>query len=300
MSTLFGSDDAADAYVESFAAAGLEVGERLGTGHFSVVYAGTVNQLPVAIKVPTALSPDSDREARMLELVRGCPHAQRIVALPAPCPFLVTELLASAPRGLLDARLTVAALRAVLSCVVECLAEAHRRGIAHGDVKRENIIVAPDLRSAGLIDWAFACRITDRMNPMVGSRLSRSPEMLLNFAGFGCKADVWAVGVVILDVLTNRGLPWNASNTWMQLAEMTKVFGGAAVRRYADELGVTIKTVALEKFTEEPTATFEDFIVRDDLRDAELIGLMKVLLSLDYRQRPTAAEVQQHPFFAPR
>jgi hypothetical protein len=48
-----------------------------------------------------------------------------------------------------------------------------------------------------------------------------------------------AVDVVILEVLTDRKLPWNASNVWLELAEMTKLFGGEAIEQHAKELNMT-------------------------------------------------------------
>jgi hypothetical protein len=77
---------------------------------------------------------------------------------------------------------------------------------------------------------------------------------------------------------------------------MTKLFGGAIVRNYAAELGVTVNSVSLEKFIEEPELAVEDLIVRDDLRDGALVDVMKALLTLDYRSRPTGA----HSSFLPR
>jgi serine/threonine protein kinase len=121
--------------------------------------------------------------------------------------------------------------------------------------------------------------------------------MLLNFTGFRTAGDVWAVGVIILDVLTNHVLPWNASNAWLEVAEMTKIFGGAVMRKYATEIGVTVQDIALKKFVENPSVTFEELVVRRDLRDSGLINLMKRLLTLDYRLRPTAEQALADLFF---
>jgi serine/threonine protein kinase len=153
------------------------------------------------------------------------------------------------------------------------------------------------MKIATLIDWCFGCQISEKMSPLVGARMWRSPEMLLNFSGFGSTADIWAVGVLILDILTGHKLPWNASNAWLEVAEMTKIFGGVAIRNYAKELGVKIQDVALEKFVEEPIETFEGIIVREDLKDEGWIEIMKDLLTLNYQRRLTAQQALEHPFF---
>jgi serine/threonine protein kinase len=131
MASIFGTPDALDEFVQSIDFEGLEIGERLGSGNFSVVYQGTFNSTRVAVKVFTSESPDTDRESQVLQLIKGCPHAQQFIAAPESYPIQITELVDSAPQRSIDQSLTLVSLRAILQSVLECLAAVHARGIVH-------------------------------------------------------------------------------------------------------------------------------------------------------------------------
>jgi serine/threonine protein kinase len=158
----------------------------------------------------------------------------------------------------------------------------------------DNVIVKSDFSESVLIDWGFACLVTDNMSPLVGARLYRSPEMLMGYTKYGTAGDIWAVGVIILDILSGHKLPWDASNAWLELVEMSKIFGGLMIQNYAKELNLTIKPDILEKFVDEPVKTFS---LAEELKSPELVEVMMKLLTLDCRKRPTADEVLKAAYF---
>jgi serine/threonine protein kinase len=181
-----------------------------------------------------------------------------------------------------------------MRCVLECLSAVHARGIVHADIKLKNLLIPPDFGSATVIDWGFGTRIADRMNPVVGARMSRSPEMLLGFTNFGAKGDIWAVGCVVLEIILNNRLPWYGSTTAEEIAGLTQLFGSDAMRKYAKDLGISAE------FCDGPGRDWNDVLgsAQESLRDPPLFDFVQCLLTLDYRNRPTADEALSHPFFS--
>jgi serine/threonine-protein kinase len=103
----------------------------------------------------------------------------------------------------------------------------HTAGVVHQDVKSDNIIlvVAADDRRAVLTDLALAeawsgtpqLRLSQRL---VGTPAYMTPEQLLGSSRIDAASDVFALGVVLFEMLTAR-LPWGRPHervAWSPLA----------------------------------------------------------------------------------
>jgi len=95
--------------------------------------------------------------------------------------------------------------------LVAALAHCHRRGVAHRDLKPENLVVAvaADGERLRLMDFGCAVRVDAPCHDVVGTMPFIAPEVLLLFDGGGpyapAGADVWAAGVVLLEMLRGVG-----------------------------------------------------------------------------------------------
>jgi len=88
--------------------------------------------------------------------------------------------------------------KAIFSQVMEALAHCHEHGIAHRDIKLENILMDKQGRSR-LIDFGL-CDPDSKMRmciDSVGSPAYISPEILMGKPYNGYKADIWSSGVVL-------------------------------------------------------------------------------------------------------
>ena len=194
----------------------------LGRGGMSSVYLAHDEQLgrPVALKIPRITTSHSDRV-----LARLRREARSVAALQHPniCPvYDVGEIdgihyLAMAyikGRSLADYLKSArpqserAAVLTVLK-IAQALEEAHRQGILHRDLKPANIMI--DVRGEPIVmDFGLACQLEDdeaRLSHdelMVGTPAYMSPEQIDHRAPLGPASDIYSLGVVLYELLTQR------------------------------------------------------------------------------------------------
>jgi hypothetical protein len=215
-----------------------ELLEVLGRGGFGLVRCARdrVTGRMVAVKLMTQGSREAAarfaREARLLQGLTH-PNTTRILDVgetPLGLPFIVMELLlgetlaARLGRGPLPADQALAIVRGVLLS----LAEAHRRGIVHRDVKPSNIFVLQSGAGIKLMDFGiakdpFSSTATSEFNALeavrrgelpsstgkmlteaevvIGSPRYMAPEQLSGELATAA-SDVYAVGLVLAEALT--------------------------------------------------------------------------------------------------
>ncbi|MEU7529489.1 serine/threonine-protein kinase [Saccharothrix sp. NPDC042600] len=192
------------------------LGGLYGSGGMAEVYRAYDTELDrkVAIKVfqGTATPEDQirlDREAQMLSEL-DCPGVVAVYGTGSfrGRPFYVMQAVEG---GTLRRRMREALAPEVVarigSQVAEILGHVHRHGVVHRDVKPSNILLAVDERRAYLADFGLAIqaqvtRVT-RSGVLVGTAGYLAPEQVRG-AEVGPAADVYALGLVLLECLTGR------------------------------------------------------------------------------------------------
>merc|ERR1712056_94826 len=91
------------------------------------------------------------------------------------------------------------AIAAITASVSSALAHCHQNEVCHRDLKPENIIVQGGY-TAKLVDFGCACSRFKLQTQCVGTMPFISPECLTNTATDGAPADVWSLGVVVLEM----------------------------------------------------------------------------------------------------
>jgi eukaryotic-like serine/threonine-protein kinase len=197
------------------------LGPVLARGGMSTVYRATDTRLdrPVAVKImdprlaaDPAFRTRFEREARSIARIDHAAvvdvHDQGTAMVEdEPVAFLVMELVEGATlRDVLAARgaLDVPAAVAVLEPVLAGLAEAHRRGLVHRDVKPENVLVSRDgkvkVADFGLVT-AAAQSGASHAGMILGTVAYLSPEQVTTGAA-DARSDVYAAGVLAYELLT--------------------------------------------------------------------------------------------------
>ncbi len=100
--------------------------------------------------------------------------------------------------------------RKIFKQLVSAMEFAHSKGVAHRDLKLDNILLDKDgsgRLKAFVADWGFATYFnpSDRaLNDAIGSLPYASPELLLGKRYFGPEIDVWALGVILFTMVAGR------------------------------------------------------------------------------------------------
>lgn len=213
--------------------------ERLGEGAFSEVRLGEGRHGEgfVAVKIVSKGAPDLFcpsgfcREVISCQLVGEHPNVVKCNEIFEDDRFIyiVMELLTGGqmlPR-VADAhyypRYCENDVVTLVRCLTRALAHLHKLGIAHRDVKPENVLYASDTLdpTVKLTDFGIAhtgCE-TNPAHDMVGTPLYVAPEVLLR-KPYGCAADMWSLGVIVHILLT--GYPPFDDDDLVQLIKKVK------------------------------------------------------------------------------
>ncbi len=203
---------------------------ELAEGGMGVLFAATHRDLQtrVAIKfLKPKYAKDDGARQRFLREARAAAaitseHAARIQDVgetDVGLPFIVMELLQGADLDqLLAARKTLPAAEAIGYVLEACeaIAEAHAAGIVHRDLKPSNLFLAERANGARIVkvldfgiskstlpteEKAATASLT-APNTLLGSPQYMAPEQVRNAKTVDGRADVWALGVILQELIT--------------------------------------------------------------------------------------------------
>lgn len=156
------------------------------------------------------------REAMIISKLKS-PHTLRLLdqgALPSGGLFMVCELLEGQPLDEViraEGRLSAPRTLNIMQQVLRSLAEAHRHGVIHRDLKPNNLFVTNHdgeehvtVLDFGIAKWkAESTPLTRTGAPSPGTLEYMSPEQI---KGLPCdpQADLYALGVVAFECLTGK------------------------------------------------------------------------------------------------
>ena len=206
----------------------------VGRGGMGVVLSARHIQLGQAVAIKLLTLPDDEdrRDEAIDRFLHEAQAAARVQTdhvvriydvgqLENGLPFMVMELLAGADLGsLLEERGPLPEAEAVDYVLQACagIAEAHQMGIVHRDLKPANLFVTR--RSDGLpllkvLDFGISKQLSDpnsgellptftNTRTLMGSPNYMSPEQIRDARRVDGRADVWAMGIILQELLTNR------------------------------------------------------------------------------------------------
>lgn len=196
------------------------IAAKVGSGGMGTVYRAIHPNIGsrVAIKV---LSHDSARdneavnrffdEARTVNLIRhdNIVNILDVARLPDGRPFIVMEMLdgVSLKTILRQGPLAVSELGRITITVLDALAAAHEHGVAHRDLKPDNVMISPSGRVT-LVDFGIAKIAGSRPDAVrtetgviLGTPQYMSPEQAQG-RSVDARTDIYAMGIMMYEMIT--------------------------------------------------------------------------------------------------
>lgn len=179
----------------------------------------------------------------------------------------------------------------LLARVVQAVHEIHQRGIAHGDLSLENVLLASKMGSntedqrgyeLRLIDFGASCA-----QMAVGARGKPSyeaPEMHISGHAYDAfAADVFSIGVMLFTLVVGN-YPWKST------------------KPYICQMFTFVCQTGLEPYLAKRKLQREDgcLVSLLDLLSPSVVNLMQGLLHVDPVERFTTDIILQHPWIARR
>jgi len=180
--------------------------------------------------------------------------------------------------------LSILDIKNVFRSVLMQLVNLHNYNIIHRDIKPHNIVYWQGF-NAKLIDYSIACLSEINQKREVYTEWYRPPE-ICNGCGYGKSADVWSLGLVILECVVDQTvLPYTNTDRTEELA---------ALYYYIKKMD----RVGIKNLTSSTNNKYAEILKKAHSRDAELFNLIIQMISREPHLRPTAIECIDHHCFS--
>ena len=251
------------------------VGRTIGRGGMGVIVEATHVELgtTVAIKVLKADYTEKPevaerflREARSAAQLKG-EHICRVHdfgRLDDGAPYMVMELLEGSDLGALvdlQGPLPPALVAHYIVQTCEGIAEPHARGLVHRDLKPGNLFLERRLDGTPcikILDFGIAkdaqrdFKLTETKS-VVGSPSYMAPEQLRSSKLVDIRTDIWALGVVLYELLTEK-LPFNGDS----MPELVHAITQVAPAPLPESVPAELASIVMRCLEKDPEARYQD------------------------------------------
>lgn len=213
--------------------------------------------------------------------------------------FMVFEYLSHDLTGLLNHpsfALTPAHKKHLAKQLFEGLDYLHRRGVLHRDIKAANILISKT-GELKLADFGLARFYQKRQKQDYTNRVItiwyRSPELLLGETQYGPAVDIWSAACVLVEIFTRHAIfPGDGS----EINQLDKIYNVLGTPSRSEWPGIhELQWYELLRPTHRLQSTFAEKY-RERV-SPEAFELLQAMFLYDPANRPTAADVLEHPYF---
>ncbi|HEV8245900.1 MAG TPA: serine/threonine-protein kinase [Polyangiaceae bacterium] len=254
----------------------------VGAGGMGVVVAARHLQLGQTVAIKLLLAPEESRRAeantRFIREAQAAAtlHSDHVVRiydvgmLDSGLPFMVMELLRGSDLGtLLDTQGTLTEVQAVDFVLQACdaISEAHQAGIVHRDLKPSNLFITQ--RSDGspllkVLDFGISKSLTagegavgelTSTRAVMGSPYYMSPEQVRDARRVDARTDIWALGVILQELLT--GEPAFQADTFPGVCAAIVADQPVGLRHRRPDVSPELEAVVLRCLEKDQTRRFQ-------------------------------------------
>ncbi len=238
---------------------GYRIIEEIGAGGMGRVFAAHDESLGRKVAIKTLHQRYTDhstsrerflKEARAMARINH-PNIVRIYSLgPASePPHFVMEYVEGVSLTTAAGPLALRQKVELFQKAVDAVGFLHRNGIVHRDLKPGNVLVGPDLEPK-VLDFGLALELGGSEHrltlggELMGTPQYLSPEQAAGETEIDATSDVFALGVILYELLTGQ-LPFTGASLNLQL-EQIRAADPALPRRIAPSVPVEIQNIAMK------------------------------------------------------
>jgi eukaryotic-like serine/threonine-protein kinase len=156
--------------------------------------------------------------------------------------------------------------------VCDGLAEAHAQGVVHRDIKPGNLFLVhlPNGRiNVKILDFGISKQVKDdapstltNRDKSLGSPWYMSPEQMMDSSSVDHRSDIWSLGVVLFELLTNQR-PFDGA-TVPEVCAKVLTGGTPSLRDLQPGIDLGLEAVVFRCLAKEPADRFPDVIALAD------------------------------------
>jgi casein kinase II subunit alpha len=280
----------------------------IGGGRYADVFVALQDaRRQCAIKMLKPVNTDRvRRELKILSEVQGHKNVLElwdVLLDPRTCiPCMVTPLLPNQEWKSMFESFSLRKIKFYMYRLLEALKFTHSRGIMHRDVKPLNILCKDPIKELILADWGLAefYHPLRKYSVHVCTKYYKAPEVLMGYQFYDYAIDIWSAGIILFEGLALRFHIFDADTNDGMLVGMAKIFGAEALIRWGEKYKCRMSRRKLQKLSEFHGMPLTKVIghTRARFQDEQALDLLGKMLTIDHKQRISAAEALNHPFFS--
>jgi casein kinase II subunit alpha len=206
-------------------------------------------------------------------------------------------------------QLPPATIRRLMRKLLLTLDATHSRGIMHLDLKPINVLLDVRYEAFDTIDWGLAklYRPGASYSYHVGTRLWKSPEILLGARDYFYAADIWSAGVMFGGMLFGESHLFGGRSNRDVLVDIVDALCPPALLNYVERMNITLSASWVDRTRLESRSceTFAQRAASPEYADRahfftpEALEVLERMLTFDPEERISAAAALELPYFAP-
>ena len=169
----------------------------------------------------------------------------------------------------------------------------HSKGIAHRDIKPQNILVDQKTNKIKLCDFGSAKKLIPGQKSIsyICSRFYRAPELIFGATDYTNQIDVWSMGCVISELVLGRPM-FPGATTSDQLVEIIRILGTPT----KDDICSMNPYFKDHKFPDVKPIPFEK-LFKNRIIPEYFLDLLSKILVYNPQKRLTAEKALEHAYF---
>jgi len=186
--------------------------------------------------------------------------------------------------------------RSYLYQLLQGVKYCHDKQIIHRDLKPENLLVDREGRLK-IIDFGLACSIRSKsyMSSNVVTRGYRAPELLLHLENYSTPIDLWSVGAIFVELLSqHRLISTDSEFEDVQLISIFEIFGAPTIPSLTESV---YYNPDWNRYKAQDLSTYFSEL-GTPVNDASALDLLKKFFLYDPSARITAGDALKHPYFS--